>query len=214
MTPSHRHVAGIVRREFLQVGFSGFLGMGLPSLLAARAQAARLGGTIPEAVGRAKSVILVFLTGGPSHIDTFDPKPDAPDGIRGEFRPIDTAAPGVRFGEHLPGLAARADKLAIVRSMSHAHTNHLNATHQLLTGQPQPGAVFDKVAARTDFPNYASTLDYLRPRADGVPSGVLLPTFLMEGPLTWPARGTTPGRSRRTRIAPISARKACPCRSA
>ncbi len=188
MTPSHRHGCGIVRREFLQVGFSGFLGLGLSSVLAARANAAKISGPLPEAVGRAKSVILVFLTGGPSHIDTFDPKPDAPDGIRGEFQAIATSAPGVRFSEHLPGLAARADKIAVVRSMSHGNTNHLNATHQLLTGQPQPGAVFDKTAARSDFPNYASTLEYLRPRADGVPSGVLLPTFLVEGPLIWPGQ--------------------------
>ncbi len=70
----------------------------------------------------AKSVILVFLTGGLSHIDSFDMKPDAPDGIRGEFQPIATKVPGISICEHLPGLAARADQLAIVRSLSHAVT--------------------------------------------------------------------------------------------
>src|SRR4051794_3326408 len=105
-TPNHRHRAGMARREFLQVGISGYLGLGLPALLAGQAGAA--------AAPRAKSVILVFLTGGPSHVDTLDPKPDAPEAIRGEFKAIDTQAPGVRVCEHLPGLAERAGKLAVV----------------------------------------------------------------------------------------------------
>jgi hypothetical protein len=133
-------------------------------------------------------MILVFLTGGLCQLDSFDLKPEAPEGIRGEFQPIDTRAPGVRICEHLPELARRADTLAIVRSMAHRDSNHLNATHWVLTGQPQPGAFFDKVASRTDYPCYASALDYVRPPSDGVPSGVLLPTFLMEGPLIWPGQ--------------------------
>ena len=66
-------------------------------------------------------MILVFLTGGPSHLDTFDMKPDAPDRIRGEFHPIETNVPGMSYCEHLPGLAAHADKLAVVRTMTHPH---------------------------------------------------------------------------------------------
>jgi hypothetical protein len=181
-TAPHRHKFGLARREFLQVGFSGVLGLGLPGLLQARA-------AVKEAPARrAKSVVLVFLTGGPSHLDTVDMKPEAPDGIRSEFKAIETKAPGIWFCEHLPGLAARADKLAVVRSLSHEHTNHLNATHQILTGYPQPGAFFDKIASRDDYPHYASGLEFTRPRHDGVPSGVLLPTFLVEGPLTWPGQ--------------------------
>ena len=130
----------------------------------------------------------MFLTGGLSHLDSFDMKPDAPVGIRGEFKPISTAVPGIQFCEHLPQLAARADRLAIVRSLHHAFTNHLNATHEVLTGHSQPGAFFDKVASRDDYPCYASAVDAIRPRADGIPSGVTLPTFLMEGPLTWPGQ--------------------------
>ena len=179
----HRHDRGVVRREFLQVGFSGFLGLSLPRLMAS--PAARAAARPPA---RAKSLILIFTTGGLGHLDSFDMKPDAPVGIRGEFKPIATNAPGVQFCEHLPGLAAHADKLAIVRSMSHIHTNHLNATHQLLTGSPQPGAFFDKIASRDDYPCYASALEYLSPRGDGIPSGVMLPTFLMEGPLVWPGQ--------------------------
>jgi hypothetical protein len=190
MDQTHCHSAGILRREFIQVGFSGLLGLGLPHWLAARAIASRAGGRARggPAPPRAKSVILVFCTGGLSHLDSFDMKPDAPQGIRGEFHPIATSAPGVRFCEHLPHLAARADKLAIVRTMSHSFTNHLNATHELLTGHPQPGAFFDKIASRDDYPCFASAIDYLRPRTDGVPSGVTLPTFLMEGPLVWPGQ--------------------------
>ena len=99
MTTPHRHATGVVRREFLQVGFSGFLGMSLAGVLQRQALAA--------VTPRAKSMIIVFCTGAPSHIDTFDPKPDAPDGIRGEFKPIATNVPGISFSEHLPHLAAR-----------------------------------------------------------------------------------------------------------
>jgi hypothetical protein len=88
----------------------------------------------------------------------------------------------------LPRLAARADRYALVRSMAHHENNHLVATHHVLTGHPQPGAFFDKVASRDDWPSYASTLNYLHPRKDGIPSGVNLPTFLVEGPLTWPGQ--------------------------
>lgn len=179
---NHRHGIGIARREFLQVGFSGVFGLGLPGLLAGRAAAAE------SAAPRARSLILIFLTGGLSHIDSLDPKPNAPDGIRGEFAPIATRTPGLFLSEHLPGLAARSEQIAVVRSLSHIHTNHLNATHQILTGHPQPGAFFDKIASRSDYPCYASGLNALRPRSDGMPSGVMLPTFLMEGPLTWPGQ--------------------------
>src|SRR5262249_30995277 len=82
-------------------------------------------------------------------------------------------------------LAALADKYAVVRSLAHRENNHLVATHHLLTGYPQPGAFFDKVASRDDWPAYSAGLNYLQPRNDGVPSGVNLPTFLVEGPLTW-----------------------------
>jgi len=193
MTPSHIHRSGVIRREILQVGFSGFLGLGMTGLLAGRARAERTAvasvrGSVSRGEPPAKSLILVFLTGGLSHLDSLDMKPDAPEGIRGEFRPIDSRVPGIQLCEHLPELGARADKLAIVRSLSHGYTNHLNATHELLTGHSQPGAFFDKIASRDDYPCYAAGLDYVRPRNDGVPSGVMLPTFLMEGPLVWPGQ--------------------------
>ena len=114
----HRHAIGLTRRELIQVGYSGLLGFGLPSLWARAANAPT----------KAKSVLLIFQTGAPSQIDTLDPKPQAPEEIRGEFRPIDTKAPGVQICEHLPGLAARADKFAIVRSMTHGLPSHEHAT--------------------------------------------------------------------------------------
>jgi hypothetical protein len=167
----------------LQVGYTGLLGFGLSSLLTHQARAAET-----ARPARGKSVIVVFLTGAPSHLDTFDMKPEAPPEVRGEFKPIATKLAGVHVGEHLPRLAARADKYAVVRSLSHRENNHLVATHHVLTGHPMPGAFFDKVASRDDWPCYAGALDCLHPRHDGIPSGVNLPTFLMEGPLTWPGQ--------------------------
>ena len=183
-----RQRPGISRREWLQVGYSGLLGIGLPSLFAARAAAAADKRSPSRSSGRAKSVILVYLTGGPPHHDTFDPKPEAPPEVRGEFKPIHTSVAGIHISEHLPHLAALAHKYAVIRSLAHRENNHLVATHHVLTGHTQPGAFFDKVASRDDWPSYAATLDYLRPRHDGLPTGVNLPTFLVEGPLTWPGQ--------------------------
>jgi hypothetical protein len=131
---------------------------------------------------------VIFLTGGPSHLDTFDMKPEAPAEIRGEFKAVATKLPGVHICEHLSRLAARTDRYALVRSLSHRDNNHLMSTHMVLTGHPQPGGFFDKVASRDDWPCYSSALDYLRPRRDGIPTGINLPTFLLEGPLTWPGQ--------------------------
>lgn len=182
----HQHQTGCSRRELLQVGSSGLLGLGLPSLLARRTHAADAGS--PDAKRSPKSVVIVFLTGAPSHHDTFDMKLDAPAEIRGEFQPIATSIPGYQICEHLPQLAARANKYAIVRSLSHNDNNHLMSTHHVLTGEKQPGGFFDKVASRDDWPCYSAGLAFLRPRGDGLPSGVNLPTFLREGPLTWPGQ--------------------------
>jgi uncharacterized protein (DUF1501 family) len=176
---THDHSPGMSRRELLQVGYCGLLGMGLPSLLSRRAQAAA---TAATPTGRkAKSVILIFLTGAPSHIDTFDMKPDAPAEVRGSFQPIATNVPGIQICEHLPQLAARADRFAIVRSMTHGLPSHEHATHMLLTGidKMPPGSTH--MASRFDWPCYASGLDFVSRRSDGVPNGVMLPTYLNNG---------------------------------
>ncbi len=170
---NHRHAIGMTRRECIQVGYSGLLGLGMASLSRAAASTdSRL---------RAKSVLLIFQTGAPSQIDTLDPKPDAPEEVRGTFRPIATTAPGVHLCEHLPGLAARAERFAIVRSMTHGMPSHEHATHMMLTGIDvlPPGSTH--MASRADWPCFASGLDAVRPRRDGVPSGVMLPTYLNNG---------------------------------
>ena len=169
------------RRSLLQVGSSGLLGLGLADCLRStpRAQAA---------TATPKQVIVVFLTGAASHHDTFDMKPEAPPEIRGEFRPIQSAVPGLTVCEHLPLLAARAHQYAVVRTLSHGDNNHLMSTHHVLTGTKQPGGFFDKVASRDDWPCYSAGLAFLRPRTDGLPTGVNLPTYLLEGPLTWPGQ--------------------------
>jgi hypothetical protein len=175
------------RRELLQVGACSLLGLGLPALLASRAASS----SAAAERGRSRSAILVLLTGGMSHLDTLDPKPDAPAEVRGEFGTIPTTLPGVRVCEHLPLLAARLGRWAVVRSLSHGENGHLPATHRLLTGSPMPGqraTDLDNVLSRRDWPCYAAGLGYLRPRSDGLPAGVTLPHALIEGPLTWPGQ--------------------------
>lgn len=175
------------RRTLIQAGSSSLAGVSVSSILKARASAA--GQPVqPSLRGNAKQIVIVWLTGAASHHDTFDMKPDAPAEIRGEFNPVSTNVPGMQICEHLPFLAQRADRYAIVRTLSHKDNNHLMSTHHVLTGHLQPGAFFDKVASRDDWPCYSSGLAFLRPRNDGIPSGVNLPTFLLQGPLTWPGQ--------------------------
>ncbi len=121
----HRFCDGLDRRSFLRIGGLAMGGLALPQLLRAEAKAGR--------IGSHKSVIMVFLSGGPPHQDMVDLKPDAPVEIRGEFNPIDTNVPGIRICEHLPLLAQRADRLAIIRSLVGSEGRH--AAFQCLTGQ-------------------------------------------------------------------------------
>ncbi len=178
---------GFDRRKFLRVGAAGVVAATVP--LAGRVRAAS--NTDPGA-GKAKSVLIVLLSGGPSQLDTLDPKPEGPAEVRGEFKPIATTIPGVAVCEHLPLLAQQTDRWCIVRALAHREHNHLLATHVALTGRPTPvprgGSDLDRVETRNDFPNYAAALNYVRPRSDGIPSGVTLPNYLIEGPLTWPGQ--------------------------
>jgi hypothetical protein len=143
-----RLCTGASRRDFLRVGGLGMLG--LPALLRAEARAN------PPAGARAKSVILVYLGGGLSHHDSFDLKPDAPDDIRGKYKPIPTAVPGLQIGEKLPLMAKVMDRVALVRSGAHNNDHHETATNWVLSGRfgtpfgdfPAVGAV---VAHETGF---------------------------------------------------------------
>ena len=175
---THDHHHGINRRELLQAGCSGLLGVGLPTLLARQSQAAESRGAVKP---RARSVILIFLTGAPSHLDMFDLKPKAPEEVRGTFQPIASQTPGMLICEHLPKLAACSDKYAVIRSMTHGLPSHEHATHMVLTGIDKMPVGSTHMASRSDWPCYASTLDYLRPRRDGIPNGVMLPTYLNNG---------------------------------
>ncbi len=173
------------RRRWLRVSASGVLGTTIP-------WTAKTAFAASSATGRAKSVLIVHLSGGPSQLDMLDPKPDAPAEIRGEFSPIETAIPGVQVCEHLPRLAQQLRHWSVLRSLAHLEHNHLLATHVALTGRPTPiprgGSDLDRVESRHDFPNFAAALDYIRPRNDGVPTGVSLPNYFIEGPLTWPGQ--------------------------
>jgi hypothetical protein len=124
-TPSRN--IGITRRAVLRVGSLSPLGFGLLDVLAPQASAA------PKT--HAKSVILLFMWGGPSHLDTWDLKPEAPKEIRGLFQSIPTNVPGIRIGEHFPRLATQAKRYAIVRSMTHTDVAHLSPVHHLMTGR-------------------------------------------------------------------------------
>jgi len=115
---SHKHTIGVTRRELLQVGDSGLMGVGLPSLLGQRAQAAKATRARGTTRKTPKSVVIVFLTGAVSHHDTFDMKPEAPAEIRGQFKTTATSIAGLHGCEHLPKLAAQADKSISIRHRS------------------------------------------------------------------------------------------------
>jgi hypothetical protein len=157
------------RRDFLQVAGRSALALNLGGLL--RAQAAAAGwnratesafDTGPNATAKIQSCILIFYYGGPSHIDTFDMKPNAPAEVRGEFRPIATSVPGLHVCEHLPQLARIMHKVAIVRSMHHKNRLHDSASTEVLTGRPSPHGDREEFAPiKQFFPCYGSTLSYL-----------------------------------------------------
>lgn len=141
----------VPRREVLRAGLSLF-GLGLPQLLQARGLVSS-SSSVGVRRKPAKACIVLFMWGGPAQQDTWDPKPNAPDVYRGQFKPIQTTVPGLHICEHLPLLAQRADRLCLIRSMTHGDVNHTTATHHLLTGKPAPpGPLTD------DWPNYGAVL--------------------------------------------------------
>jgi hypothetical protein len=162
------------RRDVLRVGLAAGCGMvgGLPSL-ADIAQASPAGNGQPGS-GRAKSLILVYLFGGPSHIDMWDMKPAAPSGIRGEFQPIATNVPGIEITEHLPLLARQADKYSIIRSLTHGDSSHGSASHTMLTGR-RPMNLGEVPPREDDFPHFGAVLGKLRPTAPGTTPFVSYP---------------------------------------
>ena len=178
----HRHEPGLSRRAWLRAGGVGLWGLGLSDLLRARAEADGPG-------RRPRSVILAFCPGAPSHIDTWDPKPDAPAQIRGEFATIATRTPGLRVCEHLPKLAALSDRFSLIRSMTHGEREHEPGSHAMLAGLPKspPGAT-ERANRATDWPNLGSVLAYARPSPPEIPTAVALPTKLTFNGYSFPGQ--------------------------
>jgi hypothetical protein len=148
---------GFYRRDVLKIGAAGLLGLSLPQLLRLEAQAARKGPTSRKA----NAVILLWLGGGPATIDMWDLKPEGPEGIRGEFKPIDTSAKGVQISEHLPKTAKVADRMTLVRSLNHTIPSHGPATVFMTTGNKPTPAV--------QYPALGSLVTRLMPPEEGVP---------------------------------------------
>ncbi len=148
-----RDCRGLTRRTLLRIGGLSALGLSLPSFLRLRAAAAEQ--KLPP--GKARGCILLWMQGGPSHLDTLDPKPDAPAEVRGEFGTVPTIHPGVRFCEHLPMLAHAADKFSVIRGHDPKNGSHGVADHLMLSGQPfNPSLAFpcygSVVAQQRGFP--------------------------------------------------------------
>jgi hypothetical protein len=160
------------RRVLLQAAGAGLLGVTLSKVLAAESAGEMVSG------GRAKSVIFLFLFGGPSQLETFDMKPEAPADIRGPFRPIPSRTPGLFISEHLPRLAAVSDRYAVVRTMTHSYNDHSGAGHYIQTGrrwQLPVGGGFNATAQ--DWPAIGSVVEYLDQRVVG--SGRDLPSYMV-----------------------------------
>jgi hypothetical protein len=171
-----RNCEGIARRDFLQLGLGAVFGFGMTDLLRLRAEAAQAKKVAPGQV----NCILIWLDGGPSHYETFDPKPDAPKEIRGELNPIKTSVPGIQFCETVPKLAAIADKLTIVRSICHRDPNHGGGNHYMMTGAPTPVPV-NCGAFVTFHPSFGSMVSYQRGIRNGLPAYMSLPSMSRSG---------------------------------
>jgi len=171
------HAAAMNRRHALKVGGLGLLGLTLPGLLRAEATASKI-------KARAKSVIFLFQFGGPSHVDMFDMKPDAPEGIRGPHKPISSKADGIQVSEHLPKTAQIMDKVTLVRSMHHTMTNHNSASYYALSGHAPPT---DDQRLRDSldlFPCYASVVDQVAASRGDMPTAVSYPYIIGDGSIT------------------------------
>lgn len=175
------------RRTFLRVGGCGMLGLSLPSLLQMEANAAgaeSAGGG--PGWGKAKSIIMVYLQGGPSHLDLWDPKENVPDNVKSVFSPISTKIPGIKFTENLPRLSQLNDRFTMIRSMSYTPNglfNHTAAIYQMMTGyttdKVSPSGQLEPPSPK-DFPNFGSNIIKMRPVDEPMLPFVMLPRPLQE----------------------------------
>ncbi|MEK6259986.1 MAG: DUF1501 domain-containing protein [Planctomycetota bacterium] len=168
----------VSRRAAVQIGSVGLLGLGMNHVEGLRALAAESPSL--QATPRTKSVIYIFLSGGLAQHDSFDPKPEAPANIRGEFAPIETRTPGLFVCEHLPMLAARSDQWAIVRSLTHPYNEHSIGHHVMLTGRtPTPVGFSNNKPTPMDFPAMASVVAGVMPPRNNLPPAAVLPEKLV-----------------------------------
>lgn len=172
----HTNCQGVTRRDCLRLGLGGMLGAGFVDLLRMRGVASPAGAGSP----RAKSCVLIWLDGGPTHYETFDPKPDAPPEVRGEFRAIATSTEGMYFSEHMTKLASISDKLAIVRSIRHEQGNHGAGNHYMMTGAP-PRIPVGCGAFVSFHPSLGSVTAYERGHQNGLPAYFSLPQMSRSG---------------------------------
>lgn len=176
------------RRNALQVGATGLGGAGLLATDMWRVASA----AAPQATRRAKSVIMIFNCGAPSHIDLWDPKPHAPDAVRGPYQPIETNVPGIFVSELLPQLARHADKLAIVRSVHHRHSSHNSGMHWSIVGRPYKMDSTLITPSRNDTPSFGTLTAWLAQR-DGY-SSQLPPYVITPEPHCDSMKYLTPGQ--------------------
>ncbi|MFM8290250.1 MAG: DUF1501 domain-containing protein [Planctomycetia bacterium] len=191
---------GTSRRAILRAGAIGLFGISLPDVLRLRAATANEsagGAAAAPGWNRAKSVVLVYLQGGPSHIDLFDPKENVPDNVRSTFRSIPTKLPGVQFTENIPKLAAINDRFTLIRSMNYTPNglfNHTAAIYQMMTGyttdKVSPSGQLEPPNAK-DFPNFGSNIVRLRPSEEPMLPFVMLPRPLQESSVV--GKGGTAG---------------------
>jgi hypothetical protein len=173
----HTNCESITRRDCLRLGLSALIGGGLSDALRLRALASS-----GDPRTRSTSCILIWMDGGPSHYETFDPKPDAPTEIRGKWDPIATKVPGVSFSQHMTRLATVADKLAIVRSIRHDQGNHGAGNHYMMTGAP-PRIPVGCGAFVSFHPSLGSVTASERERtiSNGLPSYFSIPSMTRSG---------------------------------
>jgi hypothetical protein len=168
------------RRELIRVGGLSLLGLSLPELLRGQARAIERPDRRPASFGKAKSCLVIFLKGGPSQLDTFDMKPDAPAEIRGEFKPIPTNVPEMMVCEQLPLLARQASKFTIARAVCHADNNHASAAYEMTTGNayPRPTNLSGK-STREDHPHLGSAVAAVEANRCPVSPFAMVPQYLV-----------------------------------
>jgi hypothetical protein len=189
---------GITRRDWMRIGGLGAMGLNLPELLQARAQAASpenqsSADSVKKSVsfGKAKSCICLFMLGGPPQHETWDPKPDAPVEVRGEFGTIETATPGLRVGELMPKTALLTDKIAVLRAMATDDNAHSSSGYWMLTGQPHSPKNQENAlpGAPNNWPSMAAVVRHLRGDRSSLPGAIRLPEEIWNtGQILWPGQ--------------------------